>query len=295
MQMGGTVGRLVSDALARFLPEPWTLIAAGAGAGLAVAFNAPLAAVIFVVEELLHRFSARVFSATLMACISGTVVLRLMLGNATEFGGLRTTALPAAVLPSYCVLGVLAGFLGVGFNVSLLAGVTIADRAARWPPGIKGRRWSVRWPGCLPGLRRVWWAGEKAWPSRGIVSTLPLKLLCMVLAVRFVLTIASYSSGVPGGIFAPLLALGALLGSGFASLESSLFHHPFDPAPYAICRDGRLLHVSRAIAVDRRRFVAGNDWKLAADSSHDGRVGHRIRRAGTARKSSNLRFIAGTG
>ena len=60
--MGGTIGRLVADALKRFVPEPWTLIAAGAGAGLAVAFNAPLAAVIFVVEELLHRFSARVFA-----------------------------------------------------------------------------------------------------------------------------------------------------------------------------------------------------------------------------------------
>ncbi|HUB24267.1 MAG TPA: chloride channel protein, partial [Tepidisphaeraceae bacterium] len=82
VQMGGTVGRLIADALHRYLREPWTLIAAGAGAGLAVAFNAPLAAVIFVTEELLHRFSTRVFSASLVACITGTLVLRLMLGNA---------------------------------------------------------------------------------------------------------------------------------------------------------------------------------------------------------------------
>ena len=81
VQMGGTVGRLIGDALRRWMPEPWTLIAAGAGAGLAVAFNAPLAAALFVMEELLRRFSARVFSATLVACICGTVVLRAIVGK----------------------------------------------------------------------------------------------------------------------------------------------------------------------------------------------------------------------
>lgn len=97
VQMGGTIGRLVSDRLRRFVSEPWTLIAAGAGAGLAVAFNAPLAAVIFVVEELLHRFSARVFSATLVACITGTLVLR---GDRQQ-AGFRCRA--AALLAGGCL------------------------------------------------------------------------------------------------------------------------------------------------------------------------------------------------
>lgn len=77
---------MTADGLKKIVPEPWTFIAAGAGAGLAVAFNAPLAAVLFVVEELLHRFSTRVFSATLVACVTGTVVLRHFLGNVTDFG-----------------------------------------------------------------------------------------------------------------------------------------------------------------------------------------------------------------
>jgi CIC family chloride channel protein len=233
VQMGGTVGRLVSDALKRFLPEPWTLIAAGAGAGLAVAFNAPLAAVIFVVEELLHRFSARVFSATLVACITGTVVLRLMLGTATEFGSPRLTVLPAEVLPSYLLLGLLAGLLGVAFNVSLTSGIRIADAAARWPRGSKAAL-----VGAAAGLL-AWHApgvvgGGENLAQEAIVNSIPWGVLCGLLLVRFALTIASYSSGAPGGIFAPLLALGALLGGGFASVESSLFHRPYDPAPYAI-------------------------------------------------------------
>jgi CIC family chloride channel protein len=233
VQMGGTVGRLVSDALKRYLPEPWTLIAAGAGAGLAVAFNAPLAAVLFVVEELLHRFSARVFSATLMACITGTLVLRLMLGNATEFASPRLTVLPADILPSYLLLGLLAGLLGVAFNMSLIAGMRISDRAAHWPRGMKGAL-----VGAAAGLL-AWYmpgvvGGGESLAQVAIVNGIPWMVLCGLLLVRFFLTIASYSSGAPGGIFAPLLALGALLGSGFAAAESSLFHLPHDPAPYAI-------------------------------------------------------------
>jgi CIC family chloride channel protein len=233
VQMGGTVGRLVSDALKRFLPEPWTLIAAGAGAGLAVAFNAPLAAVIFVMEELLHRFSARVFSTTLMACITGTAVLRFMLGNATEFGSPRLTTLPANVLPSYLLLGVLAGLLGVIFNTSLIAGMRLSDRAAAWPRGTKGAL-----VGAVAGLL-AWFmpglvGGGESLAQSAIITNIPWAALFGLLVARFILTIASYSSGAPGGIFAPLLALGALLGGAFAAAESSLFHHPNDPAPYAI-------------------------------------------------------------
>jgi CIC family chloride channel protein len=233
VQMGGTIGRLVGDAMKRYLPEPWTLIAAGAGAGLAVAFNAPLAAVVFVVEELLHRFSERVFSATLVACICGTVVLRWFLGNATDFVSPRLTVLPADMLPGYLLLGLLAGLVGVAFNISLMAGLRIFDRASHWPPGAKGAL-----VGASAGLL-AWFVpslvgGGENIAQSAIVENNPLRLLCGFLLVRFVLTIASYGSGAPGGIFAPLLALGALLGSGFAGAESSLFHHAQDPAPYAI-------------------------------------------------------------
>ncbi len=133
VQMGGTVGRLIGDRLRRIVPEPWTLIAAGAGAGLAVAFNAPLAAALFVMEELLHRFSARVFSATLIACITGTVVLRAIVSQATDFTVASFGQVPAGVLPNYLLMGVVAGFLGVAFNITLLASLRLFDRADNWP------------------------------------------------------------------------------------------------------------------------------------------------------------------
>ncbi len=233
VQMGGTIGRLCGDLLKRFLPEPWTLIAAGAGAGLAVAFNAPLAATIFVVEELLHKFSARVFTATLMACISGTVVLRFMLGNVSEFQSPRLSVLPADVLPSYLLLGLVAGLVGVIFNLTLLKSLSLFDLARRWPRGAKGAL-----AGALAGLLG-WFApklvgGGENVAAMAIVHKIPFTLLIAFVAARFVLTMVSYGSGAPGGIFAPLLSIGALVGGAFAAIAALAMHRGFDPAPYAI-------------------------------------------------------------
>jgi chloride channel protein, CIC family len=233
VQMGGTIGRLVSDALKRFISEPWTLIAAGAGAGLAVAFNAPLAAVLFVVEELLHRFSARVFSAALVACISGTVVLRMVLGNAPDFGTPRIDIISAVVLPEYLLLGLLAGVVGVAFNVSLLWTLRLFDRAARWPRGAKGALVGAA-AGLLAWFSPAAVGGGETLVQFAITGQAALSFIIWLLLIRFVLTMASYGSGAPGGIFAPLLALGALLGNAFALVNSDLRHLPFDPSAFAI-------------------------------------------------------------
>jgi CIC family chloride channel protein len=233
VQMGGIVGRLLGDWLRRFVAEPWTLIAAGAGAGLSVAFNAPLAAALFVVEELLHRFSARVFSATLVACISGTVVLRAIMGNRPDFGVAPIRFVPADVLPEYLLLGVSAGLLGVAFNVSLVGSLKLFDRARCWPRGTKGALVGaaaglIAWfdPGVVGGgenLAQQAIAGRLAWGA-----------LAGLLLMRFALTMGSYGCGAPGGIFAPLLALGALLGNAFGAGNALLRHAQFDPSAYAI-------------------------------------------------------------
>jgi CIC family chloride channel protein len=233
VQMGGTLGRLVSDFLRRFVAEPWTLIAAGGGAGLAVAFNAPLAAVIFVVEELLHRFSARVFSATLVACVAATLVLRAVIGNRPDFGVAPLPYFPADVLPEYLLLGVFAGLFGVTFNVSLLASLRLFDRARHWPPGTKGAI-----VGAAAGLI-AWFApttvgGGQNLAQLAIAGRLASGMIFASLIIRFALTTVSYGSGAPGGIFSPLLALGALLGVAFGAANSGLRHVPSEPTAFAI-------------------------------------------------------------
>lgn len=233
VQMGGTIGRTISDLFKRFVREPWTLIAAGSGAGLAVAFNAPLASTVFVLEELMHRFSARVFCATLIACITGALVLRWMLGSHAQFLSLHLAGPADITLPNFLLLGILAGLFGVGFNVSLIAVIRASDRLTRWPVGAKGAI-----AGAVTGfiawfLPHVVGDGDD-FAKHMVVNHIAWELACGYLALRVFLTIFSYGSGAPGGLFAPLLVFGALLGNGFSALESVLFHLPNHPAVYAV-------------------------------------------------------------
>lgn len=232
VQMGGTIGRLLGDRFGRFLPEPWTLIAAGAGAGLAVAFNAPLAAAIFVAEELIRRFSVRVFVATVVSCIVATTVSRGIIGNRPDFavGPLGFTA--PATLMGYLILGIFAGLFGIAFNRSLLWTIELFGRAAKWPRGSKGAI-----VGAVVGLL-AWRAphligGGDVVAQRAITMPVTIFAALGILALRFVLTMGSYACGAPGGIFAPLLALGALLGAGFVG-ACRLCHIPMELAPCAI-------------------------------------------------------------
>jgi CIC family chloride channel protein len=233
VQMGGTVGRLTADGLKKIVPEPWTFIAAGAGAGLAVAFNAPLAASLFVMEELLHRFSTRVFSATLVASVAGTVVLRHFLGNFSDFGTPVLKYLPSRVLPEYLLLGLVAGLAGVGFNRTLLATMKMFEKARNWPRGAKGAvvgagAGLVAYfaPGVVGGGENL---GEIAITEHILIWT-----ALWLFVVRFVLTMGSYGCGAPGGIFAPLLALGAILGHLFVGAWGMMGGRQPEPAAFAI-------------------------------------------------------------
>src|SRR5262249_41747823 len=109
------------------------LLAAGAGAGLATAFNAPIAGAIFVLEELVRRFETRTTIAALGASSTAIVVTRLFLGEMPEFevDPLAFTGAQRTLL--FVVLGVFAGLLGVIYNRTLLGAMALADRLDRWP------------------------------------------------------------------------------------------------------------------------------------------------------------------
>jgi CIC family chloride channel protein len=92
------------------------LLAAGAGAGLATAFSAPIAGAVFVLEELVRRFDTRITITTLGASAGAIAVARVLLGDAPDF---RVAPLPYSgfgTLPIYLALGVVAGFLGIAYN-----------------------------------------------------------------------------------------------------------------------------------------------------------------------------------
>jgi chloride channel protein, CIC family len=211
VQMGGAVGQMVSGWLASNTRERHILIAAGAGAGLAAAFNAPLAGVIFVLEELRRDFAPGALTGAFVASVTADVVVRLMTGQSPVFHVASPPAPPLASLPLFLILGLVAGLLGVVFNRTLLASLRLFERTARWPLGL---------PAALVGIAvgAIGWFRPEALGGGGSLvqatlgGTLGIRALAVLLLLRFGLTMGSYGTGAAGGIFAPLLVLGAQAG-----------------------------------------------------------------------------------
>ena len=221
VQMGGAIGQIVGGWLRCTLRERRTLVAAGAGAGLSAAFNAPLAGVVFVLEEVQRDFGANVFAATLAASVTADIIARLLLGQLPVFH-VAIDAIPElSLLPLASVVGLAAAGLGVAFNRGLLASLDLFDRlrarAALAPATVAG---------LLVGVV-LWFAPDLVGTGRGVMEhmltgEMGLLALVAIFALRFVLTLVSYGCGAPGGIFAPMLILGAALGLAIADGAGAL-------------------------------------------------------------------------
>ncbi|HEV8238849.1 MAG TPA: H(+)/Cl(-) exchange transporter ClcA [Thermoanaerobaculia bacterium] len=210
VQMGAAVGQGVSRWLRVTPRERQTLIAAGAGAGLAAAFNAPLAGVIFVLEELRRDFAPGTLTAGFVASVTGDVVTRYLLGQLPVFHVARALVPPLSNLPVFAALGLAAGLAGVGFNRTLLASLRTFDRFRERPLAVGAV------VGAAVGLTG-WFApsvlgGGGRLVQQTLTGQVSLAVLPLLLLLRFTLTMGSYGSGAAGGIFAPLLVIGAQLG-----------------------------------------------------------------------------------
>lgn len=211
VQLGAAVGQAVTDLGRLPASAKRQLIASGAGAGLAAAFNAPLAGFIFVLEELQRELSALTYGMALIAAVAADVVTRMLTGQLPSFHvvGYPTPSLRA--LPIYAVVGVAAGLLGIAFNTSIL-------RSKDWLKRTKLPVWLIPMVvGAIAGA--VLWllpaaAGDGHKTAEGIIrgNVTSIEVLFAVLVVKFTLTIISYGAGTPGGIFAPMLVLGAIVG-----------------------------------------------------------------------------------
>ncbi len=234
VQMGATIGRYVGGDATESMPDAISLMAAGAGAGITVAFNAPFAGIIFVIEELVHRFSVRIMYATLTACIVAVLVTRALLGQPPIFQVAQYPYQPFASLPIYILLGLALGILGIVFNRMLLYTLKLFDRGRGWPLGARGAfvgvavalvAWQI--PNLVGGGDNI---AQDMVRGVGALNMLPLFFL-----IRFILTMISYGSGEPGGIFAPLLALGTQFGLLIGGLGHAWFPGTIpDPTAFAI-------------------------------------------------------------
>jgi len=237
VQMGSGIGHMVSELfkVREGEGERRALMSAGAGAGLGAAFNAPLSGVVFVLEELHGNFTPVMFVAAFLASVSGDVVARLLTNELPVFhlGGM--VAPGVSTVPWAAVLGVLAGVFGVFFNRCLLVTLDFRDRVVRWPAWALGAA-----TGAVVGLAG-WFVPELVGSGGSLVQTalaghLALGVLPLFIVARFCLTMVSYSSGAAGGIFAPLLGLGALGGLLFgAGVHAVLPHGPAELTPAVFC------------------------------------------------------------
>ena len=216
IQMGGAVGRMVAELLRLDSEDAHALVSAGAGAGLAAAFNAPLSGALFVIEEMRPQFHYGVLSvqSVLIACATSDAVVRLLLG------GHPVLRMPEYAMPSvdalwlFVLFGGLVGAFGRLFNATLLAALDLF--------GIVPDRVRVAAAAAVGGA-----AGLLLWRRPEIVGggydtiadamhgAIPEASLLTLVAARLATTVMSYGTGAPGGIFAPMVALGALLGLWF--------------------------------------------------------------------------------
>lgn len=212
VQMGGALGQGLARLRGVGPARERTLLVMGSGAGLAAAFNAPLAGVFFALEELRVPLKPRQAIASLIATGSAVWLGRGLFGQAPVFATPAFAPPALASYPLFLVLGLLMGAVGVLFNRSLLRTLTACDRLrARW-----GAARTAAALGAAVGLVGVFAPGllgpGEHLINRAIDVGLPWRIALTILLVRFALTLVSYGSATAGGLFAPILVIGSHLG-----------------------------------------------------------------------------------
>jgi CIC family chloride channel protein len=212
------IGAALANQLSHWFPTSpdhrRQLIAAGAGAGLAAAFDAPIAGVLFVVEELLQDVSGITLGTAILASLIASVVARITGSHSLNLNlhlVTPNTSFDALEIPFYLLLGVLAGLLGVVFNRGILVSLSLYRRFLKvslpWRIGVAGLLTGLALA-TLPlalrdqaALRNLLITGESNW-----------QLVEFLLGFQFLLILITYGSGAPGGLLVPSLTLGAALG-----------------------------------------------------------------------------------
>lgn len=246
IQMGGNLGAMLGE-LFHLKPHRCdTLIAAGSAAGLAAAFNAPLAGVLFVMEEMRNQFnySFTNFKMVVICCVMATITLNLCMGSQPAIQ-MQLFGLPSLKsLWVFFIFGIVVGLVGLLFNrvlmwilkqldqldskyqlaYVLLVGLLVGYLAYLYPPTVGGGYGII---------------------NQALTMSPGFSVLCILLVIRFFTTMLSYSTSVPGGIFAPMLALGTLLGlAAFHILDWMMIDFTIQPGMLAVAGMGALFAAS---------------------------------------------------
>jgi len=232
------VGAGIASVLGRFLglrPEKVkALLPVGAAAAIAAAFNTPLAAVLFALEEIVGDLHAPMIGSVVLASATSWMVLRLLLGNNPLFKVPQYQLVHPLELAIYAVLGVAGGLVSVTFTKLLLG---MRERFLRFPQ--KTVWFQPVAGGLLVGLMG-WFVPQVLGVGYGYVGDvlngrMALNLMVLLVVLKLLAVTTSYASGNAGGIFGPALFIGAMLGGALGTVAHHLLPaYTATPGAYAL-------------------------------------------------------------
>lgn len=222
VQIGASIGEGVAEKSYKKYPvKKEFLITAGASAGLSAAFNSPLSGIIFALEEIHRNFSPLVLLPAMAAAITADFVSKNFLGMEPSLNFSEITAIPLKYYWILIILGILTGIMGVIFSKGIYLFQDIYSKFKKIPQEIK-----VMIPFILTAIIGlaipVLLGGGHELIIELTTSNNSILFLIVLYLLKFILLLICFGSGVPGGIFLPMLLLGAILGNIIGVFSSDL-------------------------------------------------------------------------
>ncbi len=220
IQLGAATARGIADEWASSRAERRILIAGGASAGLAAAFNAPLAGAMFALEEIYRYISPTLLIVLIVSAMTGDFVSKLAFGLSPVFSFDTGTQIPLNLYWLLILMGALLGLAGAGYNFVLIKTQKFYKALRRLPesarpvvPFVLAGALGLVLPAVMGGGHAM-----LEYMNGGVA----VKTLALLFLVKFLFSMISFGSGAPGGIFFPLLILGGTLGALAARLAGAL-------------------------------------------------------------------------
>ncbi len=241
LQIGATLASAIGRRMKLSRDRMRLLAPVGAAAGLAAAFNAPISAVLFVIEEVIGRWTAGILGSVVLSAVSSVVVMRSFLGSESLFRIPPVELRRPSELVAYCILGIIGGFASVAFSSGIGALRPRCRNMPQWTqylqPAVAGALIGLI---AVLGAPQVMGAGYE-YMDEAMHGQFTWQFLAILAALKILATLLSFVSGTPGGMFAPTLFIGAMLGAAVGGAEHALLpHFHYTAGTYALVGMGVL-------------------------------------------------------
>lgn len=221
VQIGSALGSTIGQVLHLSERRMRNLVACGAAGGIAATFNAPIAGVVFALEIILRDFTIRTFSTIVIASVTATVISRIFLGNNPSFMVPPYSLISPWELALYLVLGLLAGFVAILYVRTLYKTEDLFD-SFKFPEYLKPAIGGLLIGAIGLYLPQIFGVGYEA-IDLALAGKMTLGLLAILVIAKIAATSITIGSGSSGGIFAPSLFIGAMLGGAFGTVAHTWF------------------------------------------------------------------------